>query len=154
MSGGTKPPHGGTLKRLEIRVPITPVPKGRPRFRAFRGRVHTFTPAKTAKYEKEIADYYKHISCNFKFDRDQPICISIAFGMPIPKSAPKSRRQAMTEGILRHIKKPDVDNLAKAVLDALNGIAWEDDSQIVRLTAWKEYSTEPYVYMFIHESVD
>jgi Holliday junction resolvase RusA-like endonuclease len=60
----------------------------------------------------------------------------------------------MQNGAIKHIKKPDTDNLLKAVLDGLNGIAWADDSQVIRVSASKEYSTEPYVYLYIHESVD
>lgn len=74
--------------------------------------------------------------------------------MPIPKSTPKSRKEAMFEGIIKHTKRPDVDNMAKAVLDALNGIAWEDDSQIARLSITKEYAKEPYVYFYMHEYTD
>lgn len=142
------------MKKLSITVPIAPVAKGRPRFRAFGGRVHTFTPAKTSAYEKQIADYYLQSSMGFKFDRDQALYVSIIFGMPVPKSTPKWKQVEMFKGAIRHTKKPDVDNLVKAVLDALNGVAWEDDSQIVRLSASKEYSSEPYVFLYIHESVD
>lgn len=145
---------GVFLKKLTITVPIAPVPKGRPRFRAFEGKVHTFTPSKTAAYEKKIADYYKQSSKNFKFEKDQAVFVNIVFGMPIPKSAPKVKQVNMCKGNIKHTKKPDVDNLVKAVLDALNGVAWEDDSQIVRLSASKEYSAEPYVYLYIHESVE
>ena len=71
--------------------------------------------------------------------------------MPIPKSTPKSRKAAMLEKIIQHTKKPDLDNLQKAVLDALNGTAWEDDSQIVRITAEKKYTDDPYVYLYMNE---
>lgn len=145
---------GDDLKKLTLTIPIMPTPKARPRAQIFSGRVHIFTPKTTADYERKIASYYQQSSKAFKFDKDQAICVSIVFGMPIPKSTPKSRKQAMAQGIIRHTKRPDIDNLAKAVLDALNGVAWDDDSQIVKLTASKEYSVEPYVYLYIHESVD
>lgn len=138
------------MKKLTIRIPIDPVAKGRPRFTRFGG---AYTPTKTKKYETAIAEYYTQASKGFTFE-DTPVCVNIVFGMPIPKSAPKSRREAMQVGVIRHTKKPDLDNLAKAVLDALNEIAWKDDSQIVRLSVMKEYSSEPYVYLYIHEDVD
>ena len=141
------------MEEFSVLVPIEPTAKGRPRFSVFRGHVHTFTPKKTAEYEAKIAEYYMSVKGR-KFDREQPLCISIEFGMPIPKSTPKSRRLAMAEGILRHIRKPDLDNLIKAVLDALNGIAWEDDAQVIRITAKKMYSTDPYVFLKVYESVD
>ena len=138
-----------TMKSLTIWFPIEPTPKGRPRFTKF-GKA--YTPKKTQDYERSISHYFKTTPSRFKFEKDVPIAINLVFGMPIPKSTPKSRRQAMFEGIIKHTKRPDVDNLTKAVLDALNGVAWEDDSQIVRLTATKEYSgEEPYVYLYMYE---
>lgn len=131
--------------------PIEPTPKGRPRFTKFG---NAYTPKKTQEYEKKIADYYKQNPKHVKAEKDIPLAINLVFGMPIPKSTPKSRKDAMVEGILKHTKRPDVDNMAKAVLDALNGIAWEDDSQIVRLSITKEYTREPYVYLYMHEYKD
>ena len=142
------------MKKLTITIPITPTPWQRPKTRVVKGWVQHYEPAKTKNYEKAIADYYKQSSRGFKFDKDQAVIVNMVFGMPIPKSAPKVKQVNMCKGNIRHTKRPDVDNLVKAVLDALNGVAWEDDSQIVRLSASKEYSSEPYVYLYIHESVD
>lgn len=142
------------MKKINITIPITPVAWQRPKTSIVNGWVHHYSPAKTRQYEEAIAEYYKQSTRRFKFDKEQAVCVNLVFGMPIPKSIPKSRKEAMKEGVIRHIKRPDVDNLAKSVLDALNGVAWEDDSQIVRLSTSKEYSTEPYVYIYIHESVD
>ena len=57
----------------------------------------------------------------------------------------------MLKGDLRPIKKPDCDNIAKIILDALNGIAFHDDSQIVTLEVFKYYSERPKVYVDIWE---
>ena len=142
------------LKKINITIPITPVAWQRPKTSIINGWVHHYSPAKTKNYEKAIADYYKQATRGFRFDKDEPICVNLVFGMPIPQSTPKSRREAMREGVIRHTKRPDVDNLAKSVLDALNGVAWEDDSQIVRLSVSKQYRETPDVYIYIHESVD
>lgn len=53
--------------------------------------------------------------------------------------------QQMLSGELLPTKKPDIDNITKCVLDALNGIAYHDDSQIVRLTVEKFYAQQPRV---------
>lgn len=139
------------MKSLTVWFPIQPIPKARPRFTRF-GKA--YTPKKTHDYEKQIADYFKQNPNRFKFEKEIPIAVNLVFGMPIPKSTPKSRKAAMLEKIVQHTKKPDLDNLQKAVLDALNGTAWEDDSQIVRITAKKEYTDEPYVYLYMHEYTD
>ena len=142
------------MKEVTARLYVSPEPKGRPRFTTFGGHIHTYTPKKTELYERRIKDQYIKYTDGYKFEKGQPICVSVVFGMPIPKSAPKSRKRAMADGIIRHTKKPDVDNLIKSVLDALNGVAWVDDAQIVRLTSMKLYCEEPYVYIKIYESVD
>ena len=53
---------------------------------------------------------------------------------------------------IKPTKKPDADNIAKAVCDALNGIACKDDSQVVDLTVRKHYSKFPRVQVFISEA--
>ena len=142
------------LREVSFRVETKPIAKGRPRYVFFGGNRHAYTPKKTADYEALIADQYMKMADYYKYGLDVPLIVSLSFGLPIPKSTPKSRREAMNDGLIRHMKKPDVDNLVKAVLDALNGVAWEDDSQIVRVCAEKFYSKDPYIYIRIRESVD
>ena len=139
------------MKSLTVWFPINPKSKQRPGFRRF-GKAST--PKKTRDYEEQIADYFNQNPSRFRFEKGIPIEVNLVFGMPIPKSTAKSRKAAMLEGIIKHTKKPDVDNLQKAVLDALNKIAWGDDSQIVRITAKKEYTNEPYVYLYMKEYTD
>lgn len=144
-------PHWGYMKQFSLRIPIDPVAKARPRFTR---TGHTYTPSKTKTYEKAIGEYWEQATQGFKFEREQAVCVNVAFGLPIPKSASKRKKEDMINGTIKHTKKADVDNLLKAVLDGLNGIAWADDSQVIRVCASKEYSTEPYVYIYVHESVD
>jgi Holliday junction resolvase RusA-like endonuclease len=139
------------MKQFSLRIPVEPVPKERPRFTRY-GKV--YTPSKTQSYEKAIGYYWEQATQGFKFERDQAVCVNVVFGLPIPKSASKRKKEDMLNDTIKHIKKPDVDNLLKSVLDGLNGIAWADDSQVIRVCASKIYSTEPYVYLYIHESVD
>lgn len=139
------------MKSFTLRIDIEPVAKARPRFTR---TGHTYTPSKTKTYEKAIGDYWKQATKGFKFEKWQALRVSIVFGMPIPKSTSKRKAQLMANGTIKHTKKADIDNLAKAVLDGLNGIAWADDSQIERLSVMKEYAKEPYVYIYVHESID
>ncbi|MBQ2175307.1 MAG: RusA family crossover junction endodeoxyribonuclease, partial [Alphaproteobacteria bacterium] len=56
------------------------------------------------------------------------------------------------DGLLKHTVKPDLDNLTKALLDALNDIAWHDDAQIVDLQIRKEYTTgDGYIDLYIRQ---
>ena len=74
--------------------------------------------------------------------------LNLTFCMPIPKSISKKKREQ-----LHYVtKKPDVDNLAKAVMDAINQVGiWEDDSQVSRLVVSKIYSDEPRCIISIRE---
>lgn len=139
------------VKKFNITIPITPVPKARPRFTRYG---HTYTPKKTADYEKAIAEYWRQATNGFMYDKEQALIVNLVFGIPIPKSTSKSKTELMANGTIRPLKKPDVDNLAKAVMDALNDVAWVDDSQVVRVSIYKEYAKEPYVYIYIHDDAE
>jgi Holliday junction resolvase RusA-like endonuclease len=72
--------------------------------------------------------------------------------MPIPKSTPKKRLQELI--LSPHVKRGDLDNLVKALADALNGVAYEDDSQIYSLKAKKLYSQEPGIEFVITDEIE
>ena len=79
---------------------------------------------------------------------EKPLCgpVRLVFTayMPIPASTSKRRRAAMQEGKIGHTVKPDVDNLAKQLLDAMTRLRfWDDDRQIVELTCRKRYGEAP-----------
>jgi Holliday junction resolvase RusA-like endonuclease len=71
--------------------------------------------------------------------------MTIAAYYTIPKSASKKKRLLMEKGEIRPTKKPDIDNVVKVYADALNEIAYHDDTQIVSLVCEKYYSGEPRV---------
>ena len=120
----------------ELFIKTVPIPKGRPRF--YGG--HAVTPEKTRKYEKLIRDSWTHGIID-----SEHIYVDMLFKMPIPQSYSKKKQAALVDA--PHAKKPDLDNLVKAVLDALNGVAFEDDSRICSISAVKLYGTEPCVFV-------
>jgi Holliday junction resolvase RusA-like endonuclease len=70
--------------------------------------------------------------------------VHLDFQMPIPASWSQKRRALVTGmDVVAHVKRPDLDNLEKAVLDGLNGVVWNDDAQVFRLTKVKRYGLEP-----------
>lgn len=71
-----------------------------------------------------------------------PVSITLRFAMPRPKTLPKR--------IAAHVKRPDVDKLVRAIFDALKGVIWQDDSQVVLLSASKSYG-EPGCEVLIEE---
>lgn len=120
-------------------IPGEPVGKGRPRFgRTKNGGVHTYTPDKTAKYEALVTRCYRAtIGYTIKY---APIGVEIEAYFPIPKSYPKKRVQDIAEERELPMKKPDCDNIVKIILDALNGVAYYDDKQVVDVRCRKHYA--------------
>ena len=70
-----------------------------------------------------------------------PVAVEITASFPVPISAPKKAKEGMLEGKICHTKKPDVDNLAKQMLDAMTRLQfWQDDRQVVSVTCTKRYA--------------
>ena len=140
------------MQTISMALPFEPTPKGRPRFKVKLNRVYTFTPQSTRVFENRVAEYYKGAAQGYKFPKGVPIVVSIEFGMRIPMSTSKKRRESMINDLIHHAVKPDLDNLVKSVLDALNDVAWHDDAQIVELHVSKHYVSSPHIYIAIHET--
>lgn len=102
--------------------------KPRPRFSSRGGYGRAYTPASYMKYERSIAKAYTEAGGK-KFSG--AVSVSIFIHRELPKSRPKRLLAELDTS------KPDIDNVAKAVLDALNGVAYEDDRQVVRLNVIK-----------------
>ena len=119
---------------ITFTVPGKPQGKGRPR--ASRDG-HMYTPKKTREYESLIKRCYM-LQHREKFEGCVMLRITALY--PVPRSAKKSDREKMLRGLILPKKKPDGDNIEKAVADALNGVAYNDDRQIVSCTWKKEYT--------------
>jgi Holliday junction resolvase RusA-like endonuclease len=116
-----------------------PVAKGRPVFSMHAGYPVAYTPAKTRAAEHDIKlQAVSQLPTGFK-PLSGPISITIDFFMKRPKSLRKD--------VKHHIKKPDLENMAKTILDALNRIAYMDDSQVISMTCTKSYATPGTVVM-------
>ena len=130
-----------------------PVGKGRPRF-AKRGRfVSTYTPTKTRDYESIIKDAAKQAMGN-SAPLETPVTVAIYITVPIPTYYSKKRTEACLSGSERPIKKPDIDNIAKCFLDAMNEIVYLDDTQVLTLHVTKVYGTVGMVEVMVKEDLD
>lgn len=130
-----------------------PVGKGRPRF-AKRGKfVSTYTPTKTRDYESIIKDAAKQAMGN-SAPLETPVTVAIYITVPIPSSYSKKRTEACLKGSERPIKKPDIDNIAKCFLDAMNEIVYLDDTQVLTLHVTKVYGTVGMVEVMVKEDLD
>lgn len=126
-----------------------PQGKERPRFRNVGKFVQTYTPKKTKDYEKHIKQSY--LEQNGVYWGELPIKVEIKAFYQIHMSWSKKRQNMAIFGGIRPTTKPDTDNIAKAVCDALNGVAFADDKQVVELSISKWYDIEPRIELNIFE---
>jgi Holliday junction resolvase RusA-like endonuclease len=127
-----------------VRIDGPPTPKGRPRFTRL-GRA--YTPGKT----REAEGYIRHqiVEQAGMLRLEGALRVTVACFMAVPGSWSKVMRARAVAGFVQHIGRPDLDNLAKAVLDAANGYLWCDDSQIVALVLSKSYAERPGVRLTV-----
>lgn len=129
---------------IQFTVIGEPTGKQRPKFSTFNGHAVVYTPKKTENYENLVKLSFVQQCGNHKpYDKAIPLKADITAYFAIPKSTTKTKCKMMIAEQLNPLKKPDLDNIAKICLDALNGIAYYDDSQIVELTVRKKYSEQP-----------
>lgn len=132
---------------FKFTIPGKPCGKGRPRFTK---SGHTFTPEKTVNYEALVK-----LAFSQAYPNAEPIAAKVGViakitaYYPIPASASKKRQAHMRAKLIKPTTKPDTDNIAKICLDALNGIAYHDDAQIVELQVKKLYSDDPRVEVWL-----
>ena len=127
--------------RKSMMIPGTPQGKGRPRVTKY----GTFTPQKTRDYEALIRQCWQ-LQAGGMLEGDA-FQVNILAHFAPPKSFSAKRRAAMMG--TPHVHKPDADNIAKAVLDALNGVAFRDDAAVACLAVKKYYAERQGVYVSV-----
>ena len=129
-----------------------PCGKGRPRVDFENKRI--YTPKKTVNYETLVKLSYQQAAGGFFLGKDVPVRIRIDVYYGTPTSVSKKKLRAMLMGLIFPTKKPDWDNIGKIVCDALNGIAYKDDAQVVDGRVVKHYSEIPHTDVTIEEALD
>ena len=138
---------------ITFNVPGEPVAKGRPRATTINGQASMYTPKKTANYENLVALAAQQMMVSTEHRMlEGPLGLSFTATFSIPKSWTKKRlldHSIYPESVT---KKPDIDNLLKALGDGMNGVVYADDSQIAGLTdCCKVYGAKPGVTVKIWE---
>lgn len=132
----------------EFEVPGKVTGKGRPRVNTNTGI--TYTPTKTKDYEELVKQYFW-----IKYPRVKRIegrtSVKIIAYFSIPKNTSKRDTELMLSNTISPTKKPDIDNITKIILDALNGVAFKDDNQITKIEIEKKYDKIERVYVKIAE---
>lgn len=122
---------------------IEPVPQLRPRVSSRGGYVRVYDPPKVANFKRIL----RSLAVN-QYARPPligPLSVSLTFYRPVQSSISKTERERRLSNQSKPVVKPDTDNYIKATLDALNGVLWHDDAQIVKVTAEKRYSDHPKI---------
>lgn len=129
-------------------VPGKPQGKGRPRAVARGKFVRMYTPEKTASYESTVAlAASQAMAGRALFAGAVSVVMQIA--LPIPASWSKKKQAQAAADQLLPTTKPDADNTVKAVFDAINGVVWGDDTQVVDLLVRKRYRARPGVSVIV-----
>ena len=134
---------------MEAKFTILGEPKGKGRPRFCRNTGHAITPKDTVNYETLVHMEYLDQCNELRFPDDVMLDMRIKAYYSIPKSASKKKKAAMLAGEIRPTKKPDMDNVVKIIADALNQVAYRDDTQIVDCQCRKFYSENPRVEVTI-----
>jgi Holliday junction resolvase RusA-like endonuclease len=138
--------------RVTFKAEGKPMGKGRPRVVQRNGKTRAYTPEKTASYEQYIKLCFMTAeggNCFRENCYESPLKLSVKAYYEIPKGFSKKKREAALNPLaspeIRPGVRPDIDNIVKAVLDALNKLAFRDDSRVVELQAEKYYADKPYI---------
>ena len=136
--------------QIHFQVEGDPKGKGRPRF----SRAGTFTRVYTDKQTLDYEAVIKFFAAEAMGSTDlleTPISVFLYIRHAVPQSYSKKRTEACLSGLEQPCKKPDIDNIVKTFLDGMNGVIFNDDTQVVDLHVKKVYSAVPGVDVMVME---
>ncbi len=131
-------------KPVSFFVPTEPVGKGRPRVSTIGGHARMFTPKKTANYETLISMAAQQAMQGRELLAG-PVLMELAIRVSVAASWSKKKTAEALQGLVMPTKKPDADNILKAICDGINGIVFKDDVQVVNVSLSKRFSETPGV---------
>lgn len=128
------------MQPVTLSIVGPPVGKGRPRFSRRSGVAFTPTPTRNAEA------YVRLLATEAMAGQpaiEGPVDVKLAVICAVPKSWSKRRQAAALCNLTRPSGRPDLDNVLKLLTDAMNGVVYRDDAQIVHLSASKRYGPQP-----------
>ena len=129
------------MRNIKIIHHGDPVPQQRARTAIVKGRVINYDPPKCRQYKQELA-YTASFEQSFKVE---PLHLKIRIYRPIPKSFSKKKRREALEGKVLPATKPDLKNYVAGIEDALEGVVFKNDSQIISYDCAKYYGDPPRI---------
>lgn len=128
------------MAKLIVTVNEKPYGKKRARLARFGKFAHAYDPAENKAYARRVvAEFSKKYNKEVKFKEGVPLMMVVVADFPVPEYLPKKTQEAMRAKELYPTKRPDVDNVAKAIMDSMNKVAYYDDQQIVGFFVVKKY---------------
>lgn len=133
--------------KLFFDVPGEPCAQGRPRFAVRGGHAAAYDPEKSKNYKAlvRLAAEQAMQEAHWLYCVELPLQITVKVYLEVPASKSKKFKDGALKGIELPTKKPDVDNVLKTIMDALSGVVYKDDKQIVSAIVTKEYSERPHL---------
>lgn len=146
VRGATGAADGGHAVRFT--VPGQPYGKGRPRIGRVGGFSRMFTPEKTVNYEGLVGWTAAQAMAGRPLLLEA-VAVDLEILVSVPASWSQKKQAQALAGAIRPTTKPDIDNVEKAIFDAINKVVWKDDVQVVDVRKSKRYSATPGVQVFI-----
>ena len=134
------------MTNIILTIPGEPKGKQRPRWH----KVGTYTPKETVDYETYIKELFVIKYPDFEL-LETALRLGLTAYLTIPKSKSQKKQALMESNDIKPTKNPDLDNILKIFLDALEGLAYKNDNQFVRIDAFKCYSSKPRLEISIKE---
>lgn len=133
------------MNQIQFHIPGAPVGKGRPKVSSRGGKfARLYTPEKTANYEGMVALAAQSAMAG-RPPLEGPVRVQLLISLPVPASWSKKKQAAALARQVLPTKKPDADNVIKAIFDGMNGVVWVDDVQACDIRTVKVYATTPGV---------
>ena len=137
---------------MKFTIPGEPTGKARPKVVRNGPFTKAITPEKTVLYENLVKVEFQR-QCPAATIIEEPVFMRIRCFYALAKNDSRKKRAAKLNGAIRPTKKPDIDNCIKIIADALNGLAYVDDTQIVAVVAEKYFAEIPRVEVIIEEAL-
>jgi Holliday junction resolvase RusA-like endonuclease len=138
------------MMQIHFQVEGNPKGKGRPRFTRAGSFTRVYTDKQTLDYEAVIKSFAVEAMGNTD-PIETAVSVFLYVRLPVPQSYSKKRAEACLSGLEKPCKKPDIDNIAKTYLDAMNGVIFKDDTQVIDLHVKKVYSAVAGVNVMVME---
>lgn len=138
------------IRRVKFSVAGVPVAKGRPRAASTPTGIRMHTPKTTVAYERKVTAT-AIVAMNGLGPFRRPIKLNVEIVLPIPSSWSKKRQTLARIGVICATKKPDADNVLKTIKDAMNGVVYIDDAQVVSIVLNKVYGEIPRAEVEVSE---